>query len=42
MGACYDVSLPALLAFSLSLQALAALVFLRLGALARSRAGVDN
>ena len=42
MGACYDVSLPALLAFSLSLQALAALVFLRLGVLARSRASVDN
>ena len=42
MGACYDVSLPAVLAFSLSLQALAALVFLRLGVLARSRAGVDN
>jgi len=34
--------LPALLAFSLSLQALAALVFLRLGVLARSRASVDN
>ena len=42
MRACYDVSFAAVLAFSLSLQVLAALVFLRLGVLARSRAGVDN
>jgi len=42
MGACYDVSLPALVVFSLSLQALAAFVFLRLGVLARSPASVDN
>jgi len=34
--------LPAVLVFSLALQALTAFVFLRLGALARSRASVDN
>ncbi len=42
MGAFYDVSSPALVVFSLSLQASAVLVFLRLGVLARSRTSVDN
>jgi len=42
MGALYDVSLPAVIAFSVSLQALAALLFVRVGALARSQPGMDN